>query len=140
MVMFHAKTQRSKAAKLPEVILAILSVFRNMKFRAWATRVLLIFLVLAALIVTLFIGGARQPQNQTNSRNSLDKSWNQYLPSQLQSVLTIKKKEKIFTPSPANNHQINLVYTTTKEFSKYQPDFKQFRVDPSNYEIGRAHV
>lgn len=131
MAMFRAKVQRSKGAKLPEVILAILSVLKNMKFGAWATRVLLIFLMLAALILALFIGGARNPQNQTNSRNSTDKSWNQYLPPQLQSVLTIRERKR--TPSPVNNHQINLVYTTTKEFSEYKPDFRQFKVDPSNY-------
>ena len=133
MAMFRAKAQRSKGAKLPEVILAILSVLKNMKFGAWATRVLLIFLMLAALILALFIGGARNPQNQTNSRNLPDKSWNQYLQPQLQSVLTIRERKRNFTPSSVNNHQVNLVYTTTKEFSKYKPDFKQFQVDPSNY-------
>ena len=133
MAMFRAKAQRSKGAKLPEVILAILSVLKNMKFGAWATRVLLIFLMLAALILALFIGGARHPQNQTNSRNLPDKSWNQYLPPQLQSVVTIGEKKGNLTPSPVNTNKTYLVYTTTKEFSKYKPDFRQVKVDPSNY-------
>ena len=131
--MFRANTRRSKGAKLPEVILAILSVLKNMKFRDWATRVLLISLMLAMLVLTLIIGAAKNPQNQTNSRNSSDKSWNQYLPPQIQSVLTMREKKQNFTPSSVNNHQMNLVYATTKEFSKYKPDLQQFQVDSSNY-------
>ncbi|MFM6268929.1 MAG: N-acetylmuramoyl-L-alanine amidase, partial [Dolichospermum sp.] len=75
-----------------------------MKFRVWATRVLLISLMLAMLVLTLIIGASKNPQNQTNSRNSSDKSWNQYLPPQIQSVLTMREKKQNFTPSSVNNH------------------------------------
>ena len=100
-----------------------------MKFRDWATRVILIFLMLATLILAVFLGGARQRQDQTIA-STTKTTWNQS--TQLQPA--IKRKEKqIFIPSPAKVYDINPLYITTRDFANYRPPFAQFTVDPSNY-------
>ncbi|MDP5016392.1 N-acetylmuramoyl-L-alanine amidase [Anabaena sp. UHCC 0187] len=104
-----------------------------MRFKDWATRIILIFLMLATLIVAVFIGGARQAQNQTIASNSEATTWNQYLPGQLQPAITKPEKKQNFIPSPAKINKINPVYITTVAFSKYRPNFAQAKVDPSNY-------
>ena len=114
-------------------MLAILPILTNMRFRDWATRIILIFLMLATLIVALFIGGARQPHNQTIASTSAVKAWSQYPPAQLQSAITTQENQQNLTSPPAKINKINPVYTTTTAFSQYTPNFAQVKVDPSNY-------
>jgi len=103
-----------------------------MKFRDWATRVILIFLMLATLILAVFLAGARQRQNQTIASTS-KMTWNQYLPTQLQSAVTKPEKKQNLIPSPTKIHKINSLYITTRDFANYRPQFAQVKVDPSNY-------
>ncbi|MBS3030325.1 MAG: N-acetylmuramoyl-L-alanine amidase [Dolichospermum sp. DET50] len=104
-----------------------------MRFREWATRVILIFLMLATLILAIFMGGARKLHNQTIASTSAAKTWNQYLPTQLKSSVTTQQKKRNLVPSPVKIHKINPIYTTTIAFAKYRPNFAQAKVDPSNY-------
>jgi len=100
-----------------------------MKFRDWATRVILIFLMLATLILAVFLGGARQRQDQTIA-STTKTTWNQS--TQLQPAIKRKEKQD-FIPSPAKVYDINPLYITTRDFANYRPPFAQFTVDPSNY-------
>ncbi len=104
-----------------------------MRFREWATRVILIFLMLATLILAIFMGGARKLHNQTISSTSAATTWNQYPPAQLQSAKTTQQKKRNLVPSPVKINKINPIYTTTIAFAKYRPSFAQAQVDPSNY-------
>ncbi|MDD1417556.1 peptidoglycan recognition protein family protein [Dolichospermum sp. ST_sed1] len=104
-----------------------------MRFREWATRVILIFLMLATLILAIFMGGARKLHNQTIASTSAATTWNQYLPTQLKSSVTTQQKKRNLVPSPVKIHKINPIYTTTIAFAKYRPNFAQAKVDPSNY-------
>ena len=104
-----------------------------MRFRDWATRVILIFLMLATLISAVFIGGARQQQNQTIASTSEIPAWSQYPPAQLQSAITTPEKKQKLIPSPTKINKINPLYITTRDFANYRPNFAQVKVDPSNY-------
>jgi len=104
-----------------------------MRFREWATRVILIFLMLATLILVIFMGGARKLQNQTIPSTSAATTWNQYLPTQLKSSVTTQQKKLNLVPSPVKINKINFIYTTTIAFAKYRPNLAQAQVDPSNY-------
>ena len=104
-----------------------------MKFRDWATRVILIFLMLATLILAVFIGGARQKHNQTIASTSEVTTWNQYSPGQLQSAVTKPENKQKLRPSPTKMNKINPLYITTRDFANYRPKFAQVKVDPSNY-------
>jgi N-acetyl-anhydromuramyl-L-alanine amidase AmpD len=112
-------------------ILPILN--KNMRFREWATRVILIFLTLATLILVIFIGGMRQSHNQTIASTSAATTWNQYLPAQLKSSVTIQQKQRNLIQSPVKIGKINSTYITTTAFTQYRPNFAQAQVDPSNY-------
>jgi N-acetyl-anhydromuramyl-L-alanine amidase AmpD len=90
-----------------------------MRFRDWVTRIILIFLMLATLIITVLIGAAKQIKNQDITSLNL-----QYPPAQLQSAITTQQN-KI--------NQIPVLYATTKAFIKYRPKLAQAKVDPSNY-------
>ncbi|MTJ48091.1 peptidoglycan recognition family protein [Dolichospermum sp. UHCC 0259] len=104
-----------------------------MKFRDWATRVILIFLMLATLILAVFIGSARQKNNQTIASTSDVTSWNQYSPAQLQSAVTKPENKQELRPSPTKINKINPLYITTSDFANYRPTLAQVKVDPSNY-------
>ncbi|QEI39823.1 hypothetical protein BMF77_00376 [Dolichospermum sp. UHCC 0315A] len=112
-------------------ILPILN--KNMRFRDWATRVILIFLMLATLTLAVFIGGARQQHNQTIASTSEGTTEYQYPPAQLQSTITKPEKKRNLIPSPAKIKKINPLYITTRDFANYTPNFAQVTVDPSNY-------
>jgi hypothetical protein len=104
-----------------------------MKFRDWATRVILIFLMLATLILAVFIGGARQKNNPTIASTSEVTTWNQYSPAQLQSAVTKPGNQQKLRSSPTKINKTNPLYITTRDFANYRPKFVQVKVDPSNY-------
>jgi hypothetical protein len=104
-----------------------------MRFRDWATRIMLIFLMLATLIVALFIGGARQPQNQTTASSSEITTWDKYLPAQSQSAVKTEEKPRNLELPPVKINKINPSYITTSAFANYRPSFAKAKVDPTNY-------
>jgi N-acetyl-anhydromuramyl-L-alanine amidase AmpD len=104
-----------------------------MRFRDWLTRVILIFMMLATLILAVFVGGARQSQDPTTTSTSDSRSWNQYLPPQSQSGLNREEKRENLTPSTVKINRIDPAYTTTIAFAQYRPNVAKVEVDPSNY-------
>lgn len=113
-----------------------------MRFRDWATRVILIFLMLATLILALFIGGARKQPNNTGISNPNPIVWNQYPQALYQSEKTAEKPpitlpqlpilSKSFVERKPKN-QVITQYITTAAFAEYKPNLAAAKVHPSNY-------
>ncbi|MBD2145211.1 peptidoglycan recognition family protein [Sphaerospermopsis sp. FACHB-1194] len=113
-----------------------------MRFRHWATRVILIFLMLATLILAMFIGGARKQPNNTGISNPNPIIWNQYPQALYQSEKTAEKppitlpKLPILSKSFVERNPKNQVitqYITTAAFAEYKPNLAAAKVHPSNY-------
>lgn len=116
-----------------------------MRFRDWATRVMLISLMLTALILVIFIGGAIKPQNNTGISNPDSIVWNQYPQALYQSEKTIEKppitlpklpKLQILSKPALESDQKKQVitqYVTTAAFAEYKPNLAAAQVHPSNY-------
>ncbi|MEB3147594.1 MAG: peptidoglycan recognition family protein [Sphaerospermopsis sp.] len=113
-----------------------------MRFRDWATRVILIFLMLATLILAMFIGGARKQPNNTGISNPNPIIWNQYPQALYQSEKIAEKppitlpKLPIFSKSFVERKPKNQVitqYITTAAFAEYKPNLAAAKVHPSNY-------
>ncbi|MBD2500755.1 N-acetylmuramoyl-L-alanine amidase [Anabaena azotica] len=103
-----------------------------MNFRDWATRVTLIFLMLAALILALLVGKARQlPQGAATSTS--DTTWRQYPQIQVHSFTSQKNQAVNIIKPPAPKNQAVGKYATTLAFDKYKPRLEIAAVDPSNY-------
>lgn len=113
-----------------------------MRFRHWATRVILIFLMLATLILAMFIGGARKQPNNTGISNPNPIIWNQYPQALYQSEKTAEKPpitlpqlpilSKSFVERKPKN-QVITQYITTAAFAEYKPNLAAAKVHPSNY-------
>ncbi|BAZ79670.1 N-acetylmuramyl-L-alanine amidase, negative regulator of AmpC, AmpD [Sphaerospermopsis kisseleviana NIES-73] len=113
-----------------------------MRFRHWATRVILIFLMLATLILAMFIGGARKQPNNTGISNPNPIIWNQYPQALYQSEKTAEKPpitlpklpilSKSFVERKPKN-QVITQYITTAAFAGYKPNLAAAKVHPSNY-------
>ncbi|MBD2385695.1 N-acetylmuramoyl-L-alanine amidase [Cylindrospermum sp. FACHB-282] len=104
-----------------------------MRFKDWASRVMLIFLMFAALILALFIGKGTQLKNQTATLNPDDTVWNQYPTVQFQSATASGDKSQSLPKSPVKTNKIVTRYTTTQAFARYRPSVTAAAVDPSNY-------
>lgn len=125
-----------------------------MRFREWATKVMLIFLLFATLILVLFAGKATQSQDNTAASNSEVIAWSDYPQAQLQTstnpsaksgdVLKSPVKKSPSQPSqpvtsPVKKNQSQLSqpvaksYRTTEAFKSYRPQYEITQVDPSNY-------
>lgn len=105
-----------------------------MNFRDWATRVSLIFLMLAALIFTLLVGKASHFQNNIAKSSNADiTTWRQYPQIQIQSPKNENSKtQNVADSTPVNNRSVGR-YATTQAFNKYRPKLEIAAVDPSNY-------
>ncbi|TAF07577.1 MAG: N-acetylmuramoyl-L-alanine amidase, partial [Nostocales cyanobacterium] len=113
-----------------------------MRFRDWATRVILIFLMLTALILVLFIGGAKKPQNNTGISNPNSIFRNQHTQGSYQAEervyiprINLPKLPILSQPSVESNqkNQVITQYITTAAFAKYKPNLAAAQVHPSNY-------
>ncbi|WP_017653566.1 N-acetylmuramoyl-L-alanine amidase [Fortiea contorta] len=110
-----------------------------MKFGDWATRIILISLLLMAMAATLLIGRATKLQIQTAQPDPAIISWNQNPPVQFQSAKTQAEvsaktsKPPTKTNSPVKNNQTPVRYKTTTAFAQYRPRLEMATVDPSNY-------
>jgi hypothetical protein len=108
-------------------ILRLFSLLKLMKFKDWATRVMLISLIFVAFIVALLASRATQLHNNTPKSalaqpNPGIASWNQS-PNIMRSDLK---------PSSAVNPPKSL-FKTTAAFTKYRPRYEIAWADPSNY-------
>ncbi|MEA5619895.1 peptidoglycan recognition family protein [Cronbergia sp. UHCC 0137] len=113
-----------------------------MRFRDWATRVLLIFMMLAALILAVLIGGLRQRQTDTsNVINQFNhttlttpaKLSSQYPQVRYQSATNTENKVKTIAQSPVKTNPLPTKYVTTQAFANYRPNYQRAVVHPSNY-------
>ena len=107
-----------------------------MRFTDWATRVLLISLMFAALIVVLLIGRATKLQHSPiTSHTSYPQTtaWSQYPQVQFQSAKYPEKKSQNVIKSPVKIYKPVARYITTKAFARYRPNYQVASVDPSNY-------
>ncbi|MDF5709069.1 MAG: peptidoglycan recognition family protein [Nostoc sp. S4] len=107
-----------------------------MRFTDWATKVMLISLIFAALIIVLLIGRGRQVQNNTirfiNTSKPEVTAWSQYPQAQFQSAKEPKQKSQNLK-SPVKMNQPVGRYVTTQAFAYYRPHYQIVSVDPTNY-------
>ncbi|AVH71245.1 peptidoglycan recognition protein family protein [Nostoc sp. 'Lobaria pulmonaria (5183) cyanobiont'] len=107
-----------------------------MKFTDWVTRVLLIWLMFATLIVVLLIGRATKLHNNpTISRtpNPQVTAFSQYPQAQFQLAKEPEKKFQNVIKSPVKTNKPVARYVTTQAFAQYRPNYQVASVDPSNY-------
>ncbi|MEH1871155.1 peptidoglycan recognition protein family protein [Nostoc sp.] len=107
-----------------------------MRFKDWATRVLLISLMFMALIVVLLIGRATKLQNNPTTShisNPRIMAWSQYPQAQFQSAKYPENKSQNVIKSPVNINKPVARYVTTQAFAQYRPNYQVASVDPSNY-------
>jgi N-acetyl-anhydromuramyl-L-alanine amidase AmpD len=107
-----------------------------MRFTDWATRVMLISLMFAALIIVLLIGRGTQLQHNTTSFNTSKAEvtpWTQYPNAQFQSAKEPEKKSQVVRKSAVKMHQPVSRYVTTQAFARYRPNYQVVSIDPSNY-------
>ncbi|GAX36416.1 peptidoglycan recognition protein family protein [Nodularia sp. NIES-3585] len=106
-----------------------------MKFSDWATRVLLISLMLTTLIAALLVG--RIQSNQISSHSEIADiitDWSQYPQAELQSANSPEDESPEVLPSPSvTSNQSSGRYETTEAFAKYTPTYEIAAVHPSNY-------
>jgi len=107
-----------------------------MRFTDWATRVMFISLMFAALIIVLLIGRGVQVENHTITSNTSKTevtAWSQYPQAQLQSAKEPNQKSQGVLKSPVKTNQPLARYITTQAFAQYRPNYQIVSVDPSNY-------
>ena len=107
-----------------------------MRFKDWATRVLLISLMFMALIVVLLIGRATQLHNNPaiyHTSNPQFTAWSQYPQAQFQSAKESEKKFQRVIKSPVKISKPLARYVTTQVFAQYRPNYQVASVDPTNY-------
>jgi N-acetylmuramoyl-L-alanine amidase len=117
-----------------------------MRFKDWATRVLLISLMFVALSMALLAGRVAQIKNSTPSTPEVA-NWSPYPSVQFQSEKKhLKKSPQILKSSvnipqlPQKNQTVKYrrvinspSFKTTVAFASYRPPYETARVDPSNY-------
>ncbi|MDB9445203.1 peptidoglycan recognition protein family protein [Anabaena sp. CS-542/02] len=123
-----------------------------MRFRDWATRVLLIFLIFTTVTIVLSLG--RITQIESNKINSnpptadVNRDWGEYPQAQLQSSNTLEEKsqEKLqekstvdLPPPTVTKSENSSRYRTTAAFTQYRPYYEIAPVDPSNYGDRYSH-
>ncbi|MBH8555062.1 N-acetylmuramoyl-L-alanine amidase [Nostocaceae cyanobacterium CENA357] len=106
-----------------------------MRFRDWATRVLLISLMFTALSVALLAGKISQSQSNTitPSNQEITTAWSEYPQVKLQSAENQAEKSPDLPKSPIKTNKAAGRYKTTQAFAQYQPRYEIASVDPSNY-------
>jgi N-acetyl-anhydromuramyl-L-alanine amidase AmpD len=121
-----------------------------MRFREWATKVMLIFLLFSTLILVVFAGKATQSQENTTASNPPEViSWSNYPQAELQTATNPSSESQDVVKSPAPKAQAKTQpkaqpktqpkpqpvanYRTTQAFATYKPRYEITHIDPSNY-------
>ncbi|MDM9583982.1 MULTISPECIES: peptidoglycan recognition family protein [unclassified Nostoc] len=107
-----------------------------MKFTDWVTRVLLIWLMFATLIVVLLIGRATKLHNNptiSRAANPQVTAFSKYPQAQFQSAKEPEKKFQNVIKSPVKTNQPVARYVTTQAFAQYRPNYEVVAVNPTNY-------
>ncbi|MBD2447684.1 N-acetylmuramoyl-L-alanine amidase [Nostoc sp. FACHB-152] len=104
-----------------------------MRFSDWATRVSLIFFMLAALMLVLSFGKAKQlPKNITTANPDIN-VWSRYPQIKAQQIESKGDKAQKLLKTPEKTKQQTGRYTTTEAFASYTPRYEVAAVDSSNY-------
>lgn len=119
-----------------------------MRFRDWATRIILISLLLIGLASALLLGEASKLQSKTATPYPNPISWNQYPEVKFQSAKTQTPETPKVTSSPTptkpavkqnptqapvKHNQAKVKYKTTAAFAQYRPRYEIATVNPTNY-------
>ncbi|OUL30078.1 N-acetylmuramoyl-L-alanine amidase [Nostoc sp. RF31YmG] len=104
-----------------------------MRFREWATKVMLIFLLFATLILALFAGKSAKIAKNTATSIPEVIAWSEYPKAQLQSAKNLSSKSPSVPKSQVKKSQPLALYSTTEAFARYKPQYEITPVDPSNY-------
>lgn len=106
-----------------------------MQFRDWATRVLLISLMLTTLMIVLSLGRIQSNKISYNSEIAdITTDWNQYPQSELQSANSPEDKSpEDLPPASVTTNKSAGRYKTTEAFAQYTPRYEIASVHPSNY-------
>ncbi|MEA5581286.1 peptidoglycan recognition family protein [Nodularia harveyana UHCC-0300] len=106
-----------------------------MKFINWATRILIISLILTTVMIVLSLGRIQSNQITSNPEipdPSID--WSQYPEAELQSATEPEEEAPADLPPPSvSSNQSSGRYRTTAAFNQYIPDYDIIAVHPSNY-------
>ncbi|BAY96977.1 N-acetylmuramoyl-L-alanine amidase [Tolypothrix tenuis PCC 7101] len=104
-----------------------------MRFREWATKVMLIFLLFATLILAVFAGKSAKIENNNAISNQDVIAWSEYPQAQLQSEKNLEAKPQIAIKPPAKKKTVAGLYRTTQAFASYKPRYLITNVNPTNY-------
>ena len=113
-----------------------------MRFKDWATRVIIIFLMLATLILALFLGGVTKRSNNLITSTPNRAVLHQYPLGVLQSEKITYEKQTNLPNLPKlsqsfvegnQKNQVSSNYITTTAFDRYKPNLAAAKVHPSNY-------
>jgi N-acetylmuramoyl-L-alanine amidase len=105
-----------------------------MRFREWATKVMLICLLFATLILAVFAGKSTKPQNDTATAIPEVIAWSEYPKAQLQTAkIQESQSQEELLKSQVKKSPPLVRYKTTVAFTKYRPRYEVTSVNPSNY-------
>ncbi|MDH6075386.1 peptidoglycan recognition protein family protein [Chrysosporum ovalisporum CS-1034] len=110
-----------------------------MRFKDWASKVLVISLMLTAMVFVLSLGKITDKTSNTITPpanvNSITTDWSQYPQAKLQSanILVENKSTVDLQTAPVTNNENSQRYRTTEAFSRYKPNYEIAAVDPTNY-------
>ncbi|MBW4645657.1 MAG: peptidoglycan recognition protein family protein [Goleter apudmare HA4340-LM2] len=119
-----------------------------MSFRDWASKIILISLLLIGLAGALLVGETAKLQNQTATSYPGPISWNQTPEVEFQSAKTEPEKSQkvpvspVPTKAPIKQNQTKVPvkqnpttvkYKTTEAFAQYRPRYEIASVNPTNY-------
>ncbi|MBD2337204.1 N-acetylmuramoyl-L-alanine amidase [Calothrix sp. FACHB-156] len=104
-----------------------------MRFREWATKIMLIFLLFATLILAVFAGKSAKIENNNAISNPEVIAWSEYPQAQLQSAKNPEAKSQIAIKPPAKKKKVAGLYRTTQAFASYKPRYLITHVNPTNY-------
>ncbi|MDZ7956707.1 MAG: peptidoglycan recognition family protein [Aulosira sp. DedQUE10] len=104
-----------------------------MRFREWATKVMLIFLLFATLVLALFAGKAAKIEKNTTISNPQVIAWSEYPQARLQAAKNPEVKSQDAIKSPVKKQKVVAMYRTTQAFASYKPRYVITQVNPTNY-------
>ena len=106
-----------------------------MKFTDWATRVLLISLMLTTVMIVLSLGRIQSNKITSHAESAdITTDWSQYPQAEFQSTNNLEDESPKDLPEPSViTNQSSGRYKTTAAFSRYTPTYEIASVHSSNY-------
>jgi len=104
-----------------------------MRFREWATKVMLIFLLFATLVLALFAGKSAKIEKNTAIFNPQAIAWSVYPKAQLQSAKNPGVESQDVSKARVKKKKVVAMYKTTQAFTSYKPRHEITQINPTNY-------